>query len=148
MTEEVALIPLKKEQYKTNYRTTVRSMFRDGTPDLVFYPKLFEEAKSKSFPLPPKSRDTYLFLHYETLRIFGTIAGFSQRNLFAPEREATAFAAGGIAFHSPVAMLLRNPKRKENGVIVFDDGSFSMLREIFISREKGVTVGLFPSASS
>jgi asparagine N-glycosylation enzyme membrane subunit Stt3 len=151
MTEEAVQIPTKNKQNKTSYRTTVRSLFNDGTSDLLFYPKLFEEAKSTEFSLPSKTRETYLFLHYETLRIFQTIAGFSQRNLFAPVRNPKPFGISGIPFFSPYGMLLENPVRKEDGSVFFDDGSFLDAQGNFHlkrgnSEPRIVPIGRFTSA--
>ena len=123
MTEESAFMAERNQRNKTNYRTAARSMFRDGTSDVIFYPKLFEEAKSKEFPLPPKTRETYLFLHYETLRIFGTVAGFSQRNLLTPEIKLKAHNVNGLQFPSPFGMVLSDPK-KEGTSVVFAQGSY------------------------
>ncbi len=122
MTEEAISIPEKNKQNNTSYRTAARSLFRDGTSDVLFYPKLFAETESKDFPLPPKTRDTFLFLHYETLRIFGTIAGFSDRNLLAPEIKPKSHKINGIQLPSPFGMVLRDPKRNGNS-IVFANGS-------------------------
>ncbi len=122
MTEEAVSIREKNERNNTSYRTVARSLFRDGTSDVLFYPKLFADAESKGFPLPPKTHDTFIFLHYETLRIFGTVAGFSDRNLLAPESKPKAHKLNGIQFPSPFGMVLRDPKR-EGGAIVFANGS-------------------------
>ncbi|MGE4550728.1 MAG: hypothetical protein AAEJ57_05010, partial [Opitutales bacterium] len=122
MTEEAASISEKNQRNKTSYRTVARSMFRDGTPDLAFYPILFDEAESKEFPLPPKTRETYLFLHYETLRIFGTVAGFSQRNLFVPEIKSKVHSVNGLQFPSPFGTVLSEP-RQEGTSILFAQGS-------------------------
>ena len=122
MTEEAASISEKNQRNKTSYRTVARSMFRDGTSDVAFYPKLFEEAESKEFPLPPKTRETYLFLHYETLRIFGTVAGFSQRNLFVPEIKSKAHSVNGLQFPSPFGTVLSKPKQAGTSIL-FAQGS-------------------------
>ena len=66
----------------SNYSTAVQAIFRDGSPEQLFYQGFLADASKPGFSLPPKTQETFLFLPYEILRIFPTILSFSSRNLY------------------------------------------------------------------
>ena len=76
-TETFVDLQRKAESGKTEYNTAVRSIFKDGQSDSEFYQGLLSDLGNASYDLPSKSRDMFLFLPYEILRIFPTILSFS-----------------------------------------------------------------------
>jgi len=94
--------------------TAVQGIFKDGSSDLVFYQGLLEDMKDANYSLPPKTREVFLFMPYEILRIFPTILSFSSRNLYFP-------TPAGKVRRDPPMIILRNGKRQGNSV-VFDGG--------------------------
>ena len=94
--------------------TAVQGIFKDGSSDLVFYQGLLEDMKDSNYTLPPKTREVFLFMPYEILRIFPTILSFSSRNLYFP-------TPAGKVRRDPPMIILRNGKRQGNSV-VFDGG--------------------------
>ena len=99
------------------FPTAVQSIFRDGQSDQVFYQGLLADAESADFKLPPKTRETFLFLPYEILRIFPTILSFSSRNLYFSGNEGSNLSN----LREPPMMILRNGRR-EGASYVFDGG--------------------------
>jgi len=94
-TQAYNLARLKTETYvnlqeqrerkgKSDYNTAVQAIFRDGTPEQLFYQGFLADVSKTDFSLPRKTRETFLFLPYEILRIFPTILSFSSRNLYFP----------------------------------------------------------------
>jgi hypothetical protein len=94
--------------------TAVQGIFKDGSSDLVFYQGLLEDMKDSNYTLPPKTREVFLFMPYEILRIFPTILSFSSRNLYFP-------TPAGKVRRDPPMIILRNGRRQVNSV-VFDGG--------------------------
>ena len=94
--------------------TAVQGIFKDGSSELVFYQALLEDMKDSNYTLPPKTRDVFLFMPYEILRIFPTILSFSSRNLYFP----TPAVKGR---RDPPMIILRNG-RQEGDSVVFDGG--------------------------
>ena len=72
----------RKINGKSDYYTAVQAIFRDGSPEQLFYQGFLADASKPGFSLPPKTQETFLFLPYEILRIFPTILSFSSRNLY------------------------------------------------------------------
>ena len=80
-TETYVEIQEKSRLGEPTYRTAVQAIFKDGKPDLAFYQGILHDLEKGIYPLP-ESRDIFLFLPYEILRIFPTILSFSSRNLY------------------------------------------------------------------
>ena len=99
--------------------TAVQEIFKDGTSDLLFYQGLLDDLKDSNYTLPPKTRDVFLFMPYEILRIFPTILSFSSRNLYFPSR-------ANNARRDPPMTILRNGRRQ--GQSVHFDGGHKMDR--------------------
>ena len=112
--ETFANIQKARAEGKSAAPTAVQGIFKDGSSDLVFYQGLLEEMKDSNYSLPPKTREVFLFMPYEILRIFPTILSFSSRNLYFP-------TPAGKVSRDPPMIILRNGKRQGNSV-VFDGG--------------------------
>ena len=116
-TETYVEIKDKSSRGESSYGTAVQAIFKDGKPDLTFYQGILHDLEKGTYPLPAQSRDIFLFLPYEILRIFPTILSFSSRNLYFSD---------GKAEHSngsrePLMKILRNG-RKEGFSFKFDEG--------------------------
>ena len=107
----------KREKGESVSGTAVQAIFKDGTPDLEFYQGLMSDLDDNNSVLPHKTRDIFLFLPYEILRIFPTILSFSSRNLYFPQK----YGANNQAAKDPPMMILRNGRREGNS-FVFDGG--------------------------
>jgi hypothetical protein len=126
-TRAVNLARLKTETYvdikdraskgESTYGTAVQAIFKDGKPDLAFYQGVLHDLEKGIYPLPPQSRDIFLFLPYEILRIFPTILSFSSRNLYFSDGQA----AQSNASREPPMKVLRNGRR-EGFAFKFDEG--------------------------
>ncbi|MAH26159.1 MAG: hypothetical protein CMI19_04310 [Opitutae bacterium] len=126
-TRAVNLARLKTEIYvdikdqaskgESTYDTAVQAIFKDGKPDLAFYQGVLHDLEKGVYPLPPQSRDIFLFLPYEILRIFPTILSFSSRNLYFSDGQA----AQSNASREPPMKVLRNGRR-EGFAFKFDEG--------------------------
>ena len=92
----------------SKFSTAVQAIFKDGTPEQEFYQGLLADATRPDFPLPPKTRDTFLFLPYEILRIFPTILSFSSRNLYFPGN----VGSNSASLNEPPMMILRGGRRE------------------------------------
>ena len=109
----------KKKSGETTYDTAVQEIFKDGSSDLVFYQGLLEEMNDANASLPSKSRDVFLFMPYEILRIFPTILSFSSRNLYFP--------SSSVNSRKELPMkILRNGRRQGNSL--FFEGGHRMDR--------------------
>ncbi len=107
----------KRENGEPAYGTAVQAIFKDGTPDLEFYQGLLSDLENNNSILPAKTREIFLFLPYEILRIFPTILSFSSRNLYFPQK----YGANNQAAKDPPMMILRNGRREGNS-FAFDGG--------------------------
>ncbi len=107
----------KLQSGESNFSTAVQAIFKDGTDDQVFYQGLLSDAASVDFKLPAKTRDTFLFLPYEILRIFPTILSFSSRNLYFSGNEGS----NASNLNEPPMVILRGGRR-EGASYVFDGG--------------------------
>ena len=116
-TETFVDIQKKRRMGESTYGTAVEAIFRDGKPDLSFYQGVFYDLEQGTYPLPDKTRDMFLFLPYEILRIFPTILSFSSRNLYFPDGQS----AQNGAMREPPMKILRNGRR-EGFSFNFDEG--------------------------
>jgi undecaprenyl-diphosphooligosaccharide--protein glycosyltransferase len=116
----VGLQDQMEREGKSDFSTAVQSMFRDGTSEQVFYQGLLHDASQEDFSLPPKTRDTFLFLPYEILRIFPTILSFSSRNLYFSGNEGSNSAS----LSEPPMLILRGGRRE--GVSYAFDGGYRL----------------------
>jgi len=116
-TEVFVDLQKSKKASSSSFPTAVQSIFRDGQSDQIFYQGLLADAESPDFVLPPKTRETFLFLPYEILRIFPTILSFSSRNLYFAGNEGSNLSS----LREPPMMILRNGRR-EGTSYVFDGG--------------------------
>ena len=107
----------KIKQGKPTYSTAVQAIFNDGKPDLEFYQGILHDLETGTYPLPPQSRDIFLFLPYEILKIFPTILSFSSRNLYFSDGQA----AQNSSNREPPMKILRNG-RVEGYSFNFDEG--------------------------
>ena len=98
----------KIHEGKSDFTTAVQAIFRDGTPEQEFYQGLLHDASQAGFSLPPKTRETFLFLPYEILRIFPTILSFSSRNLYFSGNEGSNSAS----LSEPPMLILRGGRRE------------------------------------
>ena len=121
----------------STYSTAVQAIFKDGTPQLKFYQGLINDISDDNFTLPKKSRDVFLFLPYEILRIFPTILSFSSRNLYLPHNNVMNDSGS----KEPPMMILKNGRR-EGSSLVFD-GGYRLDRRGFL-RFKGDKSGIIP----
>ena len=114
-TETFVDLQRKAESGDREYKTAVRSIFKDGQSNSEFYLGLLNDLGNATYDLPSKSRDMFLFLPYEILRIFPTILSFSSRNLYFPKNPSDT----GQKY--PPMTILRNARR-EGSSIIFDGG--------------------------
>lgn len=118
-TETFVRLQDEKKSGETTYDTAVQEIFKDGSSDLVFYQGLLEEMNDANASLPSKSRDVFLFMPYEILRIFPTILSFSSRNLYFP--------SSSVNSRKELPMkILRNGRRQ--GSSLFFEGGHRMDR--------------------
>ena len=87
-TETYVDIKDKSSRGESSFGTAVQAIFKDGKPDLTFYQGILHDLEKGTYPLPAQSRDIFLFLPYEILRIFPTILSFSSRNLYFSDGKA------------------------------------------------------------
>jgi dolichyl-diphosphooligosaccharide--protein glycosyltransferase/undecaprenyl-diphosphooligosaccharide--protein glycosyltransferase len=116
-TETFVDIQKKQEQGLASYSTAVQAIFKDGKPDLEFYQGILHDLGQGTYPLPPQTRDIFLFLPYEILRIFPTILSFSSRNLYYSDGQSTQNNTN----REPPMKILRNGRR-EGFSFNFDEG--------------------------
>jgi len=113
-TETFVRLQDEKKSGEAVYDTAVQEIFKDGSSDLVFYQGLLDEMNDANASLPTKSRDVFLFMPYEILRIFPTILSFSSRNLYFP--------SSSVNSRKEIPMkILRNGRRQGN-TLFFDGG--------------------------
>ena len=116
-TETYVDIQEKKRLGEPTYGTAVQAIFKDGKPDLEFYQGVLHDLEKGTYSLPPQTRDIFLFLPYEILRIFPTILSFSSRNLFFPRGQSGL----NNDVREPPMKILKNG-RKEGFSYNFDEG--------------------------
>ena len=73
------------------------------------------DVASGDYKLPQKTRENFLFLRYEILKIFPTILSFSSRNLYFSEN----FSTNQSNLREPPMVILKNGRR-EGSSVVFD----------------------------
>ncbi len=113
-TETFVRLQDEKKSGEATYDTAVQEIFKDGSSDLVFYQALLEEMNDANASLPSKSRDVFLFMPYEILRIFPTILSFSSRNLYFP--------SSSVDSRKELPMkILRNGRHQGNSLL-FEEG--------------------------
>jgi len=120
-----------EETPPSGYTTAVQALFKDGSPDLSFYPGLLADAAKPDFPLPSKTRDVYLFFPFEILRIFPTIMGFSTRNLFMA-KQLHQYPGGRVP--KPVTFL--RGARRQGRSIAFDNGFSLDYRGVLLTKSR------------
>jgi len=130
-TETYVGLQRERETGKATFGTAVEAIFKDGKQDLVFYQGLLDDINDPDFKLPPTSRDIFLFLPYEILRIFPTILSFSSRNLYFPQE------IDSNAQNEPPMTILRNGRRE--GASIGFDGGFRLDRrgDLRVGGEQG-----------
>ena len=114
-TETFVNVQRQIEKGENEYTTAVRAIFKDGKSDSAFYQGMLDDLGTEEYPVPAKTRDMFLFLPYEILRIFPTILSFSSRNLYFQKN------ANENGQKHPPMTILRNARR-EGSSIVFDEG--------------------------
>jgi len=136
-TETFVNLQKERESGGEAFATAVQAIFKDGTPDLEFYQGLINDLGDNNYTLPPKTRDVFLFLPYEILRIFPTILSFSSRNLYFPQK----YGSNNNGSKDPPMMILRNGRRQGSS-IVFNNG-YRLDRRGFL-RVEGERSGTIP----
>ncbi len=116
-TETFVNLQEKLKSGVLTHNTAVQEIFNDGTPELKFYQGLINDIADDNYSLPDKTRDIFLFLPYEILRIFPTILSFSSRNLYFPQNNSPVSSGS----RDPPMMILKNGRR-EGSSLVFDGG--------------------------
>jgi len=94
----------------SNYSIIANTLFRNGQKDQVDPNLLLEELESSDYPLPPKTREIYLYLPYRMLNIFPTVAVFGNLDLTTGKRKRQ------IMFYPTRAV------KNSNGVLQFSNG--------------------------
>ena len=136
-TETFVNLQKESETGEQTFATAVQAIFKDGTPDLEFYQGLLDDLGDSNYTLPPKTRDVFLFLPYEILRIFPTILSFSSRNLYFPQK----YGSNSNGSKDPPMMILRKGRRQGSS-IVFNNG-YRLDRRGFL-RVEGERSGTIP----
>ena len=116
-TETYVNLQKKRQSGARTPSTAVQAIFKDGTPDLILYQGLLDDLSEASYKTPTKTREVFLFMPYEIMRIFPTILSFSSRNLYFDEK----FYEKSFASGEPPMKILRNGRR-EGTSIAFDGG--------------------------
>ena len=116
-TETYVDLQKNRESGVITYPTAVQAIFKDGTSDLILYQGLLDDLSEASYITPSKTREVFLFMPYEIMRIFPTILSFSSRNLYFDEK----FYEKSFASGEPPMKILRNGRR-EGTSIAFDGG--------------------------
>ena len=94
----------------SNYSVVSNVLFRNGKKDQKDPNILLTELEDESYPLPPKSRDIYLYMPYRMLNIFPTVMVFGNLDL------ATGKALRDIQFYPTQAI------SNQKGMIAFANG--------------------------
>ena len=99
----------------SNYSVVANTLFKNGKKDQVDPNMFLEELESDHYPLPPKSREVYLYMPMRMMNIFPTVMVFGNLDLttgkplrkvrFYPTRaikstQGMLWFANGIAFDS------------------------------------------------
>jgi dolichyl-diphosphooligosaccharide--protein glycosyltransferase/undecaprenyl-diphosphooligosaccharide--protein glycosyltransferase len=116
-TETYLRLQEEREAGSSLYTTAVQAIFKDGTPNLIHYQALLDDLTEPTFSSPPRTRDIFLFMPYEIMRIFPTILSFSSRNLYFDKN----FYEKSYSSGEPPLTILRNGRR-EGSSIAFDGG--------------------------
>jgi len=88
----------------SNYSIVANKIFEKRNPKT-----LLKELSSKSYKLPEKTRDVYLYLPYRMLRIFPTVGVFGNLNLKTGKKERNIlFYPSRVAKQAGGTLLLQN----------------------------------------
>jgi len=131
----VALHDGRKEKDK-KYNTAVQAIFKDGSSDLEFYQGLMADVASGDYKLPQKTRENFLFLPYEILKIFPTILSFSSRNLYFGEN----FSTNQSNLREPPMVILRNGRREGSSVVFDENFRFDKRGNLRVTGSKSTTI--------
>jgi dolichyl-diphosphooligosaccharide--protein glycosyltransferase/undecaprenyl-diphosphooligosaccharide--protein glycosyltransferase len=93
----------------SNYTIVADRLFTKEEPDI-----LLSQLESSTYPLPPKTRDIYLYLPYRMLPIFPTVAVFGNLDLKSGKEERK------IVFYPTRAVSNQNGVLKFSNGLVFD----------------------------
>ena len=132
----VALHDERKDEDK-EYSTAVQAIFKDGTANLEFYQGLMADVAKSEYTMPKKTRDNFLFLPYEILRIFPTILSFSSRNLYLSESSTL----NKSMLKEPPMVILKNGRREGSSVIFDENYRFDKRGNLRITGNKS---GIIP----
>jgi dolichyl-diphosphooligosaccharide--protein glycosyltransferase/undecaprenyl-diphosphooligosaccharide--protein glycosyltransferase len=121
----------RKDENK-DYSTAVQAIFKDGSADLEFYEGLMADVANSDYSLPQKTRENFLFLPYEILRIFPTILSFSSRNLYLGENSTL----NQSMLKEPPMVILKNGRREGSSVIFDENYRFDKRGNLLVSGNK------------
>ena len=127
----VALHDGRKGENK-DYSTAVQAIFKDGSADLEFYEGLMADVANSDYTIPQKTRENFLFLPYEILRIFPTILSFSSRNLYLGENSSL----NQSMLKEPPMVILKNGRREGSSVIFDENYRFDKRGNLRVSGNK------------
>ena len=94
----------------SGYATIADTLFRNGSKERVDPNVLLTELESADYPLPPKTREVYLYMPYRMLNIFPTVAVFGNLDL------TTGKAEKKFMFYPTRAV------KNDNSVLQFSNG--------------------------
>ncbi len=105
-TQAANLSRLAVETYvSSEYKIVADEIFNNRQENQIDPNILLDELKSKSYKLPEKTRDVFLFLPYKMLNILPTVSLFSNLDLTTAEKKKR-----------PLFFLSRNFKESKNGI--------------------------------
>lgn len=107
----------------SNYSIVANTLFKNKQEDQIDPNLLLSELENSTYKLPKKTRDIYLYLPYRMLRIFPTVAVFSNLDL------TTGKAERKISFYPT------NAVSNKNGIIAFRNGI------VFDAKKGEITLG-------
>ena len=86
------------------FRSAIQRILRDGTPEMVDPNQYLQQTASDDFESASKTRDVFLFMPYEMIRILQTVHSFSNRDL----------STGNTGPRPPFVVITRNVTQRGN----------------------------------
>jgi len=113
---------------ESNYTKVTDTLFKNNKQNQIDPNFILTELESGSYPLPPKSRDIFLYLPYRMMNILSTVAIFGNIDLRTGKEERK------VVFYPT------NAVNNKNGIIRFRNGIVfdSVKGEIQIGSERGL----------
>jgi len=128
----------------SNYSIAANILFKNGKPDQQNPNLLLSELEDSAYPLPPKTRDIYLYMPYRMLNIYPTVMLFGNLDLmtgkalrkiqFYPttaisSKDGMISLANGLLFNAKKGeLVIRGQKRKVKSFIITQNADNATIR--------------------